>query len=285
MKIIILLAALFPVFIFGQRYIYGVECVLRSLKTTCINNERLISEIKFPNSDDALVIQKPVALYGRFEDLERIRLPRFFEANTIDFKCEEKVQFETSYEGNFYYAQKKEDNRKLYFINDGLNTIYRGTEKIESFSPDTFSPDTKNKYLSFYRSDKENDPDYEVRYYFRDKNGDLVYSFHQRGNEFDEYTYEYTEHNYDRVLSSVYKNDILFEEYEYFDNDESYKQVISQYSVNESYRLDKKRHPVLKSSSFSDPQKACRCHEGSMTVIEFWNKNKCTRQMDDIILE
>lgn len=285
MKIKLLIAALFPVFIFGQRGTFGPECSLKSFKTTCINNKKIISEVIFPATANKDVIEMPLSMYGRFEDLQRINLKFFFALNTIHFTCNEDVKFKTYNDFPFFYAQKQGDNRKFYFLLNGQKAACWGTVEDLSLSSSMLNLDIPKRYMAFFRDGKDHDPDYEVMYNIQDKSGNLAYSFHQRGNEFDEYTYQYTEFNGDQVVSAVYKNNLLFEDYMYSNSDDSYKKIVSQYIINKSYRFDGKGNPVLKRSAFSEAKTECSCSEGYITTIEFWNENKCERRRDSVILD
>jgi hypothetical protein len=280
MKIKIFFAVLFPLSIFGQRNPYTVECIVKSFKTVCLeDSKKTIAEIVFPKPVNRYDIISPVKIRGRFEDLRRLSLMSIFKQNTTDFGCNENIKYDntTRYE---YYPQAKNDDRKLYFLEYDWGS-YQGTVSVKKFNPPAIALDYLKKYVLFYNKEKEKDKNYEATYSLNNTDGYKAYEFHQQGDRFDEYTYEYTYFSGDYRISSVYKNEILFEAHSFYENEDySFTEVITQYNLKDSYKLDAKDNTVLTTSQFGEPDTVCRCKEGYSTTIEIWNENKCRREKD-----
>lgn len=259
---------LIPVLGFGQKDIDKIECTIKSLKTTCLESSKIISEVKYKVQHSDYGSAKIDKIYGRFEDLKTGLSDRNFEQNKIDLSCNEQLIYDK--EKGIYYSQENNDRRKFYFIYQSDKLIYKGTEELKQTKPISIHLD--KKYLLLYNKEHENDENYEVNYNYYDPNDRLVYSFHQRANEFDEFTYEY-----DRNLEyhTIYKNGSLWKEYSGHYEYEITESTVTEYIIPESYRFDKKNRPFLEESRFTIKDKNCTCKEGYVTKVEFWIDNKC----------
>lgn len=269
---------LVPFFSFAQKDISKIECKIKSFKTTCLGSSKPISEIQYKVEHSQYGKAKTGRIYGRFEDLNRALSFKNFKENAVEFTCNEKmVELNNP---PVYFGQKTEDNRRFYFLhNYSDHEIYRGTEQLNKTK--TISLTDPKKYLHLYNREQEKNADFEATFNYYDESGRLNYTFHQRGNEFDEFKYEYENSSFNY---SVFKNEILWEEHSYFyDFEEGIEEVtITQYNVFESYQFDEKNRISLKKSKFLNQNKSCDCDEGYYTQIEYWNDNKCREQ---IILE
>ena len=269
MRIRFLLLGLFPSLFFAQKETDFLKCYLESLTTVCSeNNNKVISEIK---SDGGIKI------YGRFKDLQRQLSEREFKKykSKINFNCNEEVKYDNHY--GVHYSQEPGDDRKQYFIYDEAQQkiMYRGTEDIRKVK--AIDLNSNQKYLQLYNKEKEGDRSYEASYHYYNPQHQLVYSFHQHGNEFDEYTYLYTDSDYSTLLSEVYKNGMLFEEYFY-----TFEIRIKEHTIDQSYQLDKKNRPILKTTTYPISPNDCNCKEGYVTTIIYRDDSPCDNK---IILE
>lgn len=264
-----------PILSFGQKDVEMIECNIKSLKTTCLESSKIISEVKYKVQHSDFGRAKIDKIYGRFEDLKTGLSDRNFNQNKIDLTCEQLMYDK---ENGIYYSQENNDQRKFYFIYQSDKFMYKGTEDIKQIKP--INLNAENKYLLLYNKEHESDENYEVSYNYYNPSGQLVYTFHQRANEFDELTYEY-----DRSLEyhTIYKNGSIWKEYSnnHYE-DEITENTITEYIIPESYQLDKKNRPYLKESKFTKKDKNCNCKEGYVTKTEIWTNNKCVQQ---IILE
>jgi len=262
----------FPIIVFGQKDIGKIGCNVKSFKTTCLESSNIISEVKYrhiPSDYSPAIIEK---IYGRFYDLQNVFNTRTFQQNKIDFNCNENVFYDSIHD--VFYAQEKNDNRKFYYlyytIGESEKTfIYRGTQDVKQLRK--INLNDPKKYLLLYNKDAENDENYEVTYNYYDSGIGLVYTFHQRGNEFDEYTYEYEKGG----NFIAYKNGNIWKESYTVYEDEIEERTIKEYLIPESYQFDRKNRPFLKKSKFTDKNKNCNCREGYITKIETWLNNKC----------
>lgn len=261
-----------PLFSFGQKDIGLIGCNVKSLKTTCLESSKIISEVKYrhiPSGYRPAIIEK---IYGRFEDLQQVFTVSNFKQNKIDFTCNENVIYD--HKINIFYAEKKDENRKFYYLRDIFNDDYmrlnyKGTEDIKEIKK--INLNDPKKYLLLYNKDQEKNDTYEVTYNYYDSGIGLVYSFHQRGNEFDEFTYEYEKGG----NFTVYKNDSIWRESSTVYEDDIAELTVKEHIIPESYQLDRKNRPFLKESRFQDNSKTCTCKEGYRTKIEIWTRNKC----------
>lgn len=259
-----------PILSFGQKDIDKIECKIKSLQTTCLEGSKIISEVKYKVQHSDYGSAKIDKIYGRFEDLKAGLYDRNFIQNKVDLTCE---QLKYDQINGIYYSQVNNDQRRFYFIYKSDNLMYKGTEELEKTRPISIYAD--KKYLLLYNKEREKDENYEVNYNYYDPNGRLVYSFHQRANEFDEFTYEY-----DRNLEyhTIYKNGSIWKEYSEHYDYEIKEITIREYIVPESYQLDKKNRPFLEESRFAIKDKSCNCKGGYVTKVEFWRDNKCENQ-------
>lgn len=261
-----------PSLVFGQKDIGKIGCNVKSFKTTCLESSKIISEVKYrhiPSGYSPAIIEK---IYGRFSDLQNVFNTRTFNQNKIDFTCNEDVIYDAA--NDVFYAQEKNDNRKFYYLYNGTDDeksfTYRGTQAIKELK--RINLNDPKKYLLLYNKDAENDDNYEVTYNYYDSG--FLYTFHQRGNEFDEYTYDYEK--FGNFIA--YKNGSLWKEASSIFEDGIEERTITQYIIPESYQFDKKNRPFLKKSRFIDDDKSCNCREGYSTKIEFWINNKCQEE-------
>lgn len=264
-----------PLLFSAQKSRDYLQCDLKSLKTVCIESGKpVISEISS---------EEGTKIYGRLKDLKKELSEIAFEKykDKIRFSCNEKIQYDSI--NRMHYAQKSGDDRRFYFIYSGQNNPvirYKGTEDLKKIKDiDLNSP---QKYLQLYSRENENNPDYEVFYYFYNQQYQLEYSFHQHGNEFSEYTYVYQDSLYGPELIEVYKNGILSEEYSYSKNEDTSEKTITEYPVDEVYHLDKKNRRFLKKSAYIPVFAPCNCREGYITKIIYWDEDRCSNK---IILE
>lgn len=281
MKLYVFLAVLLFSFVSGQKDLTAVGCFYKSFQTKCAGSKKVvISEILFSDKSEA----RPVRVYGRFKDLSKIRSERFFEKNTIEKKCSENIKYEADevYEGipydkqlRYYYAQNINDDRKFYFQFYESRVFYKGTVPYNKNVSYKVASYQSEKYRVFYNQEKEADKNYEAEYFIYNKDGDLSYSFHQRGNQFDEYRYDYIKLYHQQMISAIYKNGILFEKYSYEDYKKTYTMKIREYIVNDSYQIDEKGKPYVQPSKFIDHKTDCSCKKGYVTKIEIWKDNQC----------
>lgn len=269
-----LLLGLFPALFWAQKEPDYLQCYLKSLTTVCNgNSKKIISKI---GSEGGITI------YGRFSDLQKGLSERALEKykGKISFSCPEDVKYDSLNE--IHYSQKSGDQRKFYFIYEGVPSKirYKGTENNMKLK--VIDLDANQKYLQLFSKENKDDPEYEASFYYYNSQDQLIYRFHQRGNEFDEYTYLYRDSFDGTALSEVYKNGILFEEYSYAREENTFEKRIKEYNVEESYQLDKKGQPVLKKSSYSSSPDHCICKNGYSTTIIYWADPQCSR---NIILE
>jgi hypothetical protein len=264
-----------PILSFGQKDVEMIECNIKSLKTTCLESSKIISEVKYKVQHSDFGRAKIDKIYGRFEDLKTGLSDNNFKQNKIDLTCEQLIYDK---ENEIYYSQENNDQRKFYFLYKSGDLIYKGTENLQQIKP--INLNSGSKYFALYDKEHENDENYEVSYNYYNPNGRLVYTFHQRANEFNEFTYEY---NRSLEYHIIYKNGSVWKEYSNnHHEDEIIENTITEYIIPESYQLDRKNHPYLKESKFIKKEKNCNCKEGYVTTIEFWDKNKC---YDEYILE
>lgn len=268
MKRKLLLFTLFPMLFWAQKEPDYLQCYLKSLITVCgENSKKVISEISSNGG---------IKIYGRFNDLQKGLSERTFEKykEKIRFNCSENVKYDSLHQ--IHYSQETGDDRKFYFLYSGFPSkiMYKGSERIEKVKVTDLK--SSQKYLQLYNKEKQEDRRYEAFYYYYDSQDRLIYSFHQHGNEFDEYTYIYTDSFYGTELSQVYKNEILFEEYSYSKEEDTFEKRIREYNVDESYRLDKKDRPVLKKSTYLSDPNHCTCKKGYTTTIIYWDHSKCS---------
>ncbi|WP_312075743.1 hypothetical protein [Chryseobacterium sp.] len=267
-----------PVFCFGQKDVSGIECTIKSFKTTCLGSSKPISEIQYKVEHSQYGNAKIGRIYGRFEDLNRALSFKNFKENAVEFTCNQKmVELNNP---PVYFGQKTGDGRRFYFLhNYSGHEIYRGTEHLNKTK--TISLTDPKKYLHLYNREQEKNADFEATFNYYDESGRLNYTFHQRGNEFDEFKYEYENGS---LNYSVLKNEILWEEHSsYYISEDGIEEVtITQYNVFESYQFDEKNRVYLKKSKFTSDDKSCNCNEGFYTKIEYWNDNKCLQK---VILE
>ncbi|MFC3161285.1 hypothetical protein [Chryseobacterium arachidis] len=232
-----------------------------------MESSKIISEVKYKVQHSDLGSAKIDRIYGRFEDLKTGLSDKNFNQNKIDLTCEQLMHDQ---ENKIYYSREKNDQRNFYFIYESDKLMYKGTEDLKQIKQINLNSDTK--YILLYNKERENDENYEVSYNYYDPNGLLIYSFHQRANEFDEFTYEY---NRSLEYHTIYKNGAIWKEYSNHDKDEIIESTVIEYIIPESYQLDKKSRPFLKESKFTLKDKNCHCREGYVTKVEFWTKNKC----------
>lgn len=273
MKFYVFFAVSFFSFVSGQKDLAAVGCHYKSFRTTCAGSKEVISEIQLADK---------VRVYGRFKDLSKIRSEGFFEKNTVEKKCNENIKYEADevYEGipydkqfKYYYAQDINDDRKFYFRFYESKVFYKGTVPYDKSVSYKVASYRAEKYPLFYNKEKETDGNYEAEYFIYNNDGTLSYSFHQRGNQFDEYRYEYTTLYNLQMISAIYKNKALFEKYSYEDYKNTYTQKIREYIVNNSYQLDEKGKPYLQPSKVIET--GCSCKKGYITKIEIWKENQC----------
>ncbi|GAA5101815.1 hypothetical protein GCM10023210_42120 [Chryseobacterium ginsengisoli] len=251
-----------------------IGCNVKSFKTTCLESSKTISEVKYkyiPEGYSPAIIEK---IYGRLEDLQKVFSVRNFKQNKIDFNCNENVLYDDK--NDIFYAQGKNDERKFYYLySDDIyekKLSYKGTQNIKDIK--RINLNDPKKYLLLYNKEYEKDDNYEVTYNYYGSGTGHVYTFHQRGNEFDEYTYEYEKDN----NFIAYKNGALWKESSTFYEDGIEESTITQHIISESYQFDRKNRPFLKESRFTDHDKTCNCKEGYVTKIEFWLNNKCQQE-------
>lgn len=270
-KIVLLLI---PVLSFGQRDVATVECTVKSLKTTCLESSKLISELRYKVRHSDYGGAKIDKVYGRFEDLKTGLSDRDFYRNNIVLPCEQLLY---DRQNGIYYALQNDDKRTFYFLYISDKLRYKGTENLNQIK--SVNTEAEAKYLLLYSRSHEHEEDYEAQYHYYHPDGTLAYSFHQRADEFDEFTYEYERNSEDHT---VYKNGRLWKEYSSYREDDIIAYTVTEYVLTESYQLDKKNRPYLKGSKFITKNRNCSCEEGYVTKTEIWADNKC---MPPVILE
>lgn len=240
MKTIILF--LIPALSFAQKDVATVECTVKSLNTTCLESSKLISELRYKVRHSDYGGAKIDKVYGRFEDLKTGLSDRDFYRNNIILPCEQLLY---DRQNGVYYARENDDKRTFYFIYASDKLRYTGTEALKQTR--TININAADRYLFLYDRIHEYEEDYETQYHYYHPDGTLAYSFHQRADEFDEFTYEYERNPEDH---SVYKNGMLWKEYSSYREDDIIAYTVTEYVLPESYRLDKKNRPYLKRSKF-----------------------------------
>lgn len=267
-----------PFFCFCQKDISRIECTIKSFETTCLENSKVISKIQYKLPYSTYYNSKIERIFGRFEDLNRALSYKNFKENDIDWTCNEK--FMELNNPPVYFAQKIDDSRRFYFLhNYDRHQIYKGTEDLRKIKTISLTDPKKNLHL--YNREHENDDNFEATFNYYNESGRIIYSYHQRGNQFDEFRYEYDNSS---LNYSIYKNEMLWETYSTLYNNENGTEdvEITQYNVSESYQFDKKNNALLTKSKFEKVNKNCDCNEGFVTKIEFLHENKCRQP---IILE
>lgn len=265
---------LIPVLSFGQRDVATVECTVKSLKTKCLESSKLISELRYKVRHSDYGGAKIDKVFGRFEDLKTGLSDRDFYRNNIILPCEQLLY---NRQNGVYYARENDDERTFYFIYASDKLRYKGTEALKQTR--TVNVNAADRYLFLYDRIHEHEEDYEAQYYYYNPDGTLAYSFHQRADEFDEFTYGYESSS---DYHTVYKNGVLWKEHSSYREDDIITYTVTEYIIPESYRLDKKNRPYLKGSKFITKNKNCSCEEGYVTKTEIWAGNKC---MPPVILE
>lgn len=260
---------------FGQmskkdQYIY---CRIKKLTTYCLEKpNNIISQIPFSEKGKS---------FGRYKDL-KYELSEFQLKQLKDnVKCyyKDSLRYNQGDYPRLQWSYDERDNYPFHYLYSQY-LFYKGTIENIKF-PEYYKYDsTSNKnYTIFYNKEHENNKNYEVFFNFLDYKGNLIYTFHQRENEFDEFTYEETE-NHSFYNKKIYKNGELYSETEIEINYENGNtKETKEYNIVESYVFNKKGIPVLVKSKFAKEKNRCNCDKGYVTKIKYQPEDICEKQI------
>jgi hypothetical protein len=247
-----------------------LECSIKKMKTYCMEAPgKNISEISFSNG---------LKFFGRYEDFKDEFSEYLIAMKKKDITCfyKDSIQYD-EYGQSIIWSYNNKDSRPFYY-SYSRRFSYKGTVKDIKFPGYyQYNPASQKNYLIFYSKERETDKNFEV--FFNVFNGDdqLIYTFHQRENEFDEFTYHETEED-PFYKKTIYKNGKLFSETRIFRNYETgFKKNIRQYHRTESYVMNEKGVAVLIPSQFAEEKTDCNCSKGYVTKIRYKPEDACDR--------
>lgn len=247
-----------------------LECSIKKFRTYCMENPgKNISEISF---------SKGLKFFGRYEDFKDEFSEYLISTKKKDITCfpstKDSIRYD-EYGQNKVWSYNEKDGWPFYY-SYSRKFSYKGTVENIKF-PDyyQYNPASQKNYLIFYSKEQENNKSYEVFFNVFNDSDQLIYTFHQRENEFDEYTFHEAEDG-PFYKKSVYKNGKLFSELRIARHYETgFKKDIKQYNLTQSYIMNEKGTPVLVQSKFAEGKTDCNCSKGYITKIRYKPEEAC----------
>lgn len=257
----------------------NISCTIKKLKTHCL--EKPNKKVSYISGYDEK------KYFGRYEDFKEVLTLWQIKKIRENVQCYSKDSIKYNNNSKIEYSFDGKKGYGFYYMNNQYFS-YKGTEeKINYPNYSGYNSASDKNYLLFYNELKENDDKYEVFYDVFDFKGNTVYTFHQRGNEFDEFTYKgydesetkYIEEN-PLLKKKIYKNGKLNSIVKIQSN---YKngniKKIKTYSDQNSYVLGENGVPVLVKSKYSNENAICNCKKGFVTKIKYQPEDKCMNEV------